>query len=324
MTKERTVTLPRSCEPTQWVCSSGDDAPARALAVTLRTLLGSMVRGGADRMDEARADLLVVRPAKAHGAPREEQFVVWPAVAARTLVGALAQGACATVLRFVAVDRAASQLRGDVHKASRLLQGAGEGSSPESREVFARLVGELRRRHLPAEADAVAAAAQVLAEGRIPPPEAENLARAALTALSERIRTPGASTVLAARAPEAYRHILVADDDGYPAECVSYLEACGYRVEVVTDTGEAAQIITADPADVLLCDMTWGLDPGAGQRLMELAAAESAFKLIVAMSGAPVTPGEAPHAGAICAGPVAKTEVGARQLHDLVRRWAER
>jgi hypothetical protein len=126
-----------------------------------------------------------------------------------------------------------------------------------------------------------------------------------------------------AGAPTGYRSVLVADDDGYPEQSAVYLERLGYGVTVCTLCEEAEEIIAADPPDVLLCDMQWGDDPGAGRRLMRLARGQADIKLIVALSGSALAREEAPEADDICAGPTAKTVDGAQRLHEAMWRHAE-
>jgi CheY-like chemotaxis protein len=123
-------------------------------------------------------------------------------------------------------------------------------------------------------------------------------------------------------APSGYNTILIADDDDYPAEGVHYLEERGYSVNIVCSYEEAGLTLTADPPDVFVCDQTFGEDSRAGRKLMALAQESVDCKFVIALSGSILTPAEVPEADAICAGPTAKTEDGARLLHTLICKWA--
>lgn len=123
-------------------------------------------------------------------------------------------------------------------------------------------------------------------------------------------------------APAGFETILVADDDGYPLEAVAYLEERQYSVEVIRSFEEVVLTLAADPPTVFVCDQTFGDDSGAGHRLMALARQNPICRFIVALSGSALRAEEVPEADAICAGPTAKTEVGAQALHREICRWA--
>ena len=122
-------------------------------------------------------------------------------------------------------------------------------------------------------------------------------------------------------APKNYETILVVDDDGCLPACVAYLAARGYGVSVQTDYEEAWLTLSADPSAVLLCDQTFGSDGAAGRRLMAHART-CGWRLIIALSGGSLDRGEVPEAHSICAGPLAKTEEGARRVHEIICEWA--
>lgn len=122
-------------------------------------------------------------------------------------------------------------------------------------------------------------------------------------------------------APEGYETIYVVDDEGYPQICRAYLEARGYGVLVETRYDNAWLTLSADPAAVLLCDQTLQNDPTAGRRLMTRAR-ELGWRLIIALSGSVLNARDAPEADAICGGALAKTEDGARRVHQVICKWA--
>lgn len=118
--------------------------------------------------------------------------------------------------------------------------------------------------------------------------------------------------------PRGLRALLIADDDGYPLESRCFLRQLGYSLEVCLSFDDAREMLLADPRPVFICDMQFGDDPGAGRKLMALAKQQDACKLVIALSGSWLLPHDVPEADQICAGPLAKTETGARRIHELI------
>lgn len=120
--------------------------------------------------------------------------------------------------------------------------------------------------------------------------------------------------------PEGYGTILAADDDGHDPYWVHCLTGLGYGVHVVTTQEDAYEKLAADPADVFVCDLQWGRTPQAGRTLMRFVRDTKACSLIIAMSAAPLQPGDVPEADACLGGADVKTATGADQLHRRI--WA--
>ena len=127
---------------------------------------------------------------------------------------------------------------------------------------------------------------------------------------------------LPANPPDGYGTVLVADDDGYPAECVERLRSLGYRVSVCDQEDEVRSEIEWNCSAVFLCDLTWGSDPMAGRRLMALAGEEKSCRVIIALSGSRLSASEVPEAHELCVGTTAKTENGALEVHKLIWKQA--
>lgn len=138
---------------------------------------------------------------------------------------------------------------------------------------------------------------------------------------SAEARGVSSSSYCNSRALIGYDTMLIADDDGYPDLGLDYFIELGYSVTLVTSYDEAASTLSADPGAVFLCDQTFGDDSSAGRKLMALARREQ-WKLIIALSGASLEPAEVPEADAICAGPLAKLDTGARRIHQIICEWA--
>jgi hypothetical protein len=129
------------------------------------------------------------------------------------------------------------------------------------------------------------------------------------------------TTAWPAISPEGYETLFIADDNGFSEAGIQYLEACGYSIVVERSVEAAQATLSADPGSVFLCDQTFGDDSSAGRNLMALARREK-WKLIIALSGASLDPAEVPEADAICAGPLAKLDTGARRIHQIICEWA--
>lgn len=129
-------------------------------------------------------------------------------------------------------------------------------------------------------------------------------------------------TNLPSSAPSGFENVLIIDDDGLPLETATFFEKHGYVINILTSTDEAAATLFADPPDVLICDQTLGDDPDAGHKLMNLARTSPTCRLVIALSGSALEPEQVPEADAVCSGPLAKTEVGARRIHQIICRWA--
>jgi hypothetical protein len=139
--------------------------------------------------------------------------------------------------------------------------------------------------------------------------------------VSGRTDDASSSSHFHSRALMGYDTVLIADDEGYPDIGLDYFKGLGYSVTLVTSYDEASVILSSDPGAVFLCDQTFGNDSSAGRRLMALARREQ-WKLIIALSGARLDAAEVPEADAICAGPLAKLDTGARRVHEIICEWA--
>jgi len=133
-----------------------------------------------------------------------------------------------------------------------------------------------------------------------------------------------ASAVFPEHPPAGYETILLADDEQVPPEFMAVLEKRGYYVAVIDSYRETESTLDADPHAVFVCDQTFGEDSSAGRRLMSLASQQPACRLIVALSGSRLEASEVPEAHAVCAGPNARTEQGAHNLHEVIWQWATR
>ena len=122
--------------------------------------------------------------------------------------------------------------------------------------------------------------------------------------------------------PASYGTILVADDEGYPAECRAFFETRNYHIEVEVDEDKVRQSLEDNPSSVFLCDMTWRGDGLRGRDLMKLARKyESCF--VIALSGSLLEKKDVPEAHALCDGVEAKTEKGALRVHQLIWQWSK-
>jgi len=86
------------------------------------------------------------------------------------------------------------------------------------------------------------------------------------------------------KAPENFTHILIADDDDYPA--ANELSLRGYICRQVSSYEEACAYLERDPPDVLLCDYRLGGDKRLGTALMNAALTEGVF--VIMLSGGPI------------------------------------